>query len=127
MVIRYTTEKNDGLSVVTGKVKTAVKAESISKYMVVFLLWMVCYFTYFGLQYSLFAISNDIIWLNFSLFGFVELFGMYFASLVSKRMKRVMAMRVFLVIAAFACLLNTMSSKLPSLNLLLFIGKLKSC
>lgn len=108
------------------KIKTR-KIESLVRYWVIYLIWAIYYFTYFGLQYSLFSISNDIIWLNFSLFGFVELLGMYFASSVSKRMKRVPIMRVLLIIAALACLLNVVSDKVPFMNLLLFICKLTRC
>lgn len=97
------------------------KSERLVKYWVVYLIWGIYYFTYFGLQYSLFTVNNDVIWLNFSLFGFVELLGMFFASSVSKRMQRVYMMRIFIITAGCACLLNTITQDFPFINLLLFI------
>lgn len=124
---RYDGNERSAMSVVTkSKIKKKFKAESLYKYWMVYLIWMVYYFTYFGLQYSMFSIRSDIVWLNFSLFGFVELTGMYFASSVSKRMRRVLIMRVFLIIASLACLLNMISNRIPSVNISLFISKVKS-
>jgi len=105
--------------------KSAKPVSSYSKhYNLIYGIWAIYYFTYFGLQYTLFSIGNNSVWINFSLFGFVELIGMYLASSVSRNMQRVTTMRFFLIVASVACLLNIISHRVPFMNLLLFICEL---
>lgn len=127
-VIRYNFIKKRkitmSLQIKTNKRK---KNHSWRQYWMVFIVWSVYYFVYFGLQYSLFSVDMDALWLGFSLFGVTELLGLYLASSVAKKHRRVITLRVFLIIAALACLLSIFTTNLPSFNLILFLSKIISC
>jgi hypothetical protein len=66
--------------------------------------WSIYYFAYYGLQYSMNWMGN-IILLNFTLFGIIELIGIYMGTRLLKEFKVfVMPMRLLLFFGGLACL-----------------------
>lgn len=66
--------------------------------------WLVYYFAYYGLQYSI-NWMGEVIILNFTLFGLIELIGIYMGTRLLKEFKLfVLPMRVLLACACVSCL-----------------------
>lgn len=66
--------------------------------------WSIFYFAYFGLQY-LMTWMGKVIWLNFTLFGIIELCGIYIGTRLLKEFKMfVKPMRYLLFLSGISCL-----------------------
>lgn len=87
--------------------------------------WSIYYFAYFGLQYSM-TWMGTVIWLNFTLFGLIELVGIYMGTRLLKEFKLfVKPMRWLLFFAGIACLI--FQDQNSTSFLLAVLCSLKSC
>lgn len=93
---RFKLEKNEGFR---------LNRSNFNKYSIIMASWSIYYFAYFGLQYSMTWIGK-VIWLNFTLFGVIELIGIYLGTRLLKEFKIfVKPMGLLLFISGISCLI----------------------
>lgn len=77
----------------------------MKRYSSVLIIWSIYYFAYFGLQYQM-TWMGKIIWLNFTLFGIIELVGIYMGTRLLKEFKIfIRPMRWLFFFSGFLCLI----------------------
>lgn len=105
MITRYYTAAKDvKVAPVEIKDKKETSWTNTKKYGHILLSWSIYYFAYYGLQYSM-NWMGDVILLNFTLFGIIELIGIYMGTRLLKEFKVfVMPMRWLLFFGGLACL-----------------------
>ena len=86
-------------------------------------MWGIYFFTYFGFQFSLFSLS-DILWLNYTLLGLVELLGLVASTYVTKKIKRLLVIKISLFIASFCCIFTNFTKNNDFATLSLVLSKL---
>lgn len=52
-------------------------------------------------------VVSDLIWLNFSLLGLVEMAGMFFSGFILKRYDRLKVMKVCLLLSGISCFMTS--------------------
>ena len=97
----------------------------MTKYYKLYILWGVYFFTYFGMNFSLFEVS-EILWLNVSLFGGVEMIGLGTAGIIAKKFSKVIMIRYCIGISSICCLLTLRLDDFPLLKIMAVLSKLKS-
>lgn len=103
----------------------AAPKEKLRRFYKIYILWGVYFFTYYGMNFSIFNVS-DILWLNVSLFGLVEMIGLGTAGIVAKKYERVYTMRYSLFFSSFFCLITYYLNTLPLLKITSILCKLTS-
>jgi hypothetical protein len=82
-----------------------LKKHTLFSFYKIFILWGVYFFTYFGMNFSLFQVS-EILWLNVSLFGIIEMVGLASSGMVAKKFKKVNLMRNCIGLSSFFCIMT---------------------